>query len=438
MPHIDRKSNGKYLVQWVDENGKHCTATAPTKEDARALAAEMDSRTFRAKHGIIDRDGAALAAAERVALAQHIEDWDQGVRDKGGTREHQERYRRLVREALLDGCGFQRISDLDAVPVQRWIASKGGEWSAATGNHAVKAVRAFSRWLQLHGRSSRHRLALVKLRNVGDGEHPRGVLLPDEFEKVVRAAEAGPVRYGLSADDRGMLYRLKMCTGFRTTHLAKLTPESFVLDAAAPHVVRRGTGDNKAKHRKPHPIAPELAELLRPWLAGRPAARPVFDLPKWRLPNVVRMWRADLKAAGVAEFNAAGEQRTFAALRHTGISLVVAAAGYKAGQEFAGHSTPKLTLQTYTHLLPGDHAKVLAALPVVPRIGAAQALHSSGKSSPDVSSAVQVEGGGSDGENVQISPANQQKRPVSGASVEVGRAGIEPATHGFSVHCSTS
>jgi hypothetical protein len=33
---------------------------------------------------------------------------------------------------------------------------------------------------------------------------------------------------------------------------------------------------------------------------------------------------------------------------------------------------------------------------------------------------------------------NQRKSPVSGAVSEVGRAGIEPATHGFSVHCSTS
>src|SRR5688572_6762738 len=109
MAHVDRKGNGRYLVQWVDENGKRCTVTAPTSEDAKALAASVESRTFRARHGIIDRDDAALAAAERVPLSQHIDEWQEGLKDKGGTAEHHKRYVRLARACLLDGCGFERI-----------------------------------------------------------------------------------------------------------------------------------------------------------------------------------------------------------------------------------------------------------------------------------------------------------------------------------------
>ena len=36
------------------------------------------------------------------------------------------------------------------------------------------------------------------------------------------------------------------------------------------------------------------------------------------------------------------------------------------------------------------------------------------------------------------SPQNHKPRKISGLASNMGRAGIEPATHGFSVHCSTN
>jgi len=93
----------------------------------------------------------------------------------------------------------------------------------------------------------------------------------------------------------------------------------------------------------------------------------------------------------------------------------------------AGHATSKQTLEVYSHLDNQDHAKLLGSLPVVPlAAGAALALQTGVAASPFVST-TGVEVG------TVKSAGNKQKTPHFCGVSEVGRAGIEPATHGFSV-----
>jgi hypothetical protein len=145
------------------------------------------------------------------------------------------------------------------------------------------------------------------------------------------------------------------------------------------------------------------------------------------------MWRKEMKAAGVNEMNEQGERRDFYALRHTSITRVRRAAGSKAAQEHAGHSTPMMTAR-YDHLNSEDLKKMVAALPVAPKEIAALALQSGGKTGPDMSQSVQS----GDKDNSENKPDHSTKNPAFAGSCEMGRAGIEPATHGFSVHCSTN
>jgi hypothetical protein len=69
-----------------------------------------------------------------------------------------------------------------------------------------------------------------------------------------------------------MLYRLAVGTGFRANGIRSRTADSFNLDADQPTITIEAA---YSKHRRqdahPIPARRDLADLLRPWLADRPA-----------------------------------------------------------------------------------------------------------------------------------------------------------------------
>jgi Phage integrase family len=90
-----------------------------------------------------------------------------------------------------------------------------------------------------------------------------------------------------------MVYRLAVSTGLRASELRSLTPESFDLDAEQP-AVAVASAYSKRRRQDLQPIRADLAGLLRPWLARRPVAVPVFG----KLPGgTARMLHTDLDAA---------------------------------------------------------------------------------------------------------------------------------------------
>jgi integrase len=140
-----------------------------------------------------------------------------------------------------------------------------------------------------------------------------------------------------------------------------------------------------SKHRRKdvQPIRRDLADLLRPWLTGKEAGRPVFAMPD----KPIKLIRTDLDAAReawikevrskeecqtrrqsdfLAYCNSAERFVDFHALRHTYISrLVASGANIKVAQELARHSTPTLTLGRYAHVQLVDQTRALDALPAI-------------------------------------------------------------------------
>ena len=138
--------------------------------------------------------------------------------------------------------------------------------------------------------------------------------------------------------------------------------------------------------------------------------------------------------------------------RHTYVTwLSMSGRPVKVVQELARHSTPLLTLGVYTHVSDLDRTAALGLLPdltraepqrqakavtsvTVPEGCAAPALHSH---VTPLRAAAQ-DGTAGDGDTNENPPAGPGDFVVSQGNTEVGRGGIEPPTHGFSVHCSTS
>ncbi len=417
------------LVQWTDHDGKRRSATAQNKTEAKALRASMHRKVFRAKHGIIDPNEAAYAEAGKRPLDEHLDDWKASMINKGDTQDHAARYRRIAAEVLIDGCSVTRLGELDCLAAQRWISSQLGiKWKSGTCNHAVQALRSFGRWLDQYDRSPVNPFKRLKKLRITDDE-PQGALELDEIRAVIEKAETGSISFGISGADRAMLYRVGLGTGFRSGSLRKLTPECFVLDAADPYVLLAALS-NKSRKRKQQLIQPELAAILKPYLLGKPAGNPALPMP--HPCSVVRMWRKDLAAANVPEKNAAGESRKFHGLRHTYITICEQTGSLKTAQALAGHSSPTTTAR-YAH--PGILAqtRAIANLPIVKR-SAALALQAGGNVSHNGSKSGQIVRFGTETKK----PESSRDFAKNQADFVMGRAGIEPATHGFSVHCSTN
>jgi integrase len=300
-------------------------------------------------------------------LAEHLKDWEASLRANGCGEECIQLKRTRVR-AALDGCKFVFPGDLSADRLELFLARLREEdgRSIQTSNDYLQAVKQFARWLVENDRLDRSPLARVKGGNVKlDRRHDRRDLAPAELTKLLDAAGASATAFrGLDGRDRYYLYLTACGTGFRSSELAALTPESFTLDTAPPTA---SLAAESTKNKKPvcQPLPPAVAEALRDYLADRPAGCPVW--PGSWVQRSADMFKADLAAAGIP-YTVEGPHgllyADFHALRHSFITLLERAGiGVKAAQELARHSDVRLTLQRYTHKTLHDLGTAIERLP---------------------------------------------------------------------------
>jgi integrase len=306
-----------------------------------------------------------LAGAGRIYVCEGEKAADL-VRDLGltaTTSAHGAKHARMtVSRAgkVLTLTGIRRVSDLLMSKVQAALPMLRSEGlGMETINHHVRAVKAFSRWLWRDGRAREHFLAHLSTSNAAaDRRRQRRALTPEEANRLVQAAERGPMVKGMTGPDRARCYALALGTGLRAAELASLTPERFDLDADPPTVTVQA-GYTKNGKEAVQPVAPVLADRLALWLAALPPGQPVFSLPK----RTAAMIRVDLEAAGIAYETHSGVV-DFHALRGCYISFLVSSgASVKTCQTLARHSTPSLTIGIYAKASLHDISGAVDALP---------------------------------------------------------------------------
>jgi integrase len=177
-----------------------------------------------------------------------------------------------------------------------------------------------------------------------------------------------------------MLYRLAVESGLRAGELASLTPQSFDLSAACPTVTVQAAY-SKRRRQDVLPLRLDTAQQLRDFLKTVAPNEVAFKMPAGRF---ARIFRADLAAARqkwleestplerqdrersgfLCYRDSSGRVADFHALRHSCASLLAAAGVHpKVAQVHMRLSTVELTLGRYTHVLAGQQAAALAALP---------------------------------------------------------------------------
>lgn len=176
----------------------------------------------------------------------------------------------------------------------------------------------------------------------------RRSLLPADLSKFLEATLASETTYRgetwrFGAYDRYVLYLTASQTGLRARELSLLRPTDLRLDGDRPELKARASIAKNAKTRRV-PLLADLVPILRAYLEGRPADRPVWPGVWARDGWGVRMVRADLAAAGIDFKNGAGERFDFHSLRvQCGTDLARAGFPLVYAQQFLRHSTPTLT-----------------------------------------------------------------------------------------------
>ena len=379
-----RNERGPWIARWFDHDGKRKERSTGTTDRAaaeRILAKRIADAALR-RDGVVDARADRYAGAERFPLSEHIVDWEAALAAKGITRKQIALLLTRV-EALLGTVKAERLSDLSASAIRTAIGAlhTGGK-SLQTCHHYLRAIKQFTRWLKRDGRIRDDVLAHLSGYNAStDRRHERRPLTAEELRLLIDAAERGPVWRGMAGPDRAMSYRVATGTGFRASELRSLTPASFHLDADPPAVVLRAAS-SKRRRDDVQPIRLDLAEMLRPSLAGKPANDPVFEaMPE----KTALMVKADLRRAKawwikttcdhrerrerwrsnfLAVIDDTGRVVDFHALRATYITLLVkGGVSVKVAQELARHSDPRLTMNVYCRLGVRDLAGALDSLP---------------------------------------------------------------------------
>jgi integrase len=342
------KSALTWTIVYTDQHGKRRKKKGYTdKRESERLGMKLEERARKIRNGDINPKDERYRDHEAVLLTDHLEDFKRSVRGKGATAKHIHMIGQRT-SRVLDLSKAKRISDLSLSKALEAIqALRDADLSQQSINHYIRAVKGFSRWLWSDGRAREHHLAHLATANPdADRRHVRRLLTPEEAVKVVHAAETGLEAGNLSGQDRAMLYRLALVTGFRANKLRTLTPERFDLDSKTPTVTGRSCYTKNGKEAV-QPISAALADRLRPWLARKAPRASVF---KGMTKRTAEMIRVDLKAAGIPYETDSGVV-DFHSLRGDFISyLVSSGASVKTCQTLARHSTP---LVDHRHLREG-------------------------------------------------------------------------------------
>ena len=317
------------------------------------------------REGIIDPAADRIAEHSACPLAVLLKEYLDDLRHRGCNPRHVKTVECQLKR-MFEDIEAKRLSDLDPVRVQRHLralrtvpvkqlrATSGKQEEVRTiGPRTINAVRAaviaFLNWnVRTERLASNPCQYIPKVDETRDKRVKRRALTEDELRRLIT-----------SSGQRGNFYLVAALTGLRMKEMISLTWDDVDLANEAV-LVRASKG--KAKRDDWIALSPEVTAALRQL---RPAgASPVARV--FQTSPTTRTFSADLKRAGIAEYDELGRRVDRHALRTTtGTLLAQAGVTPQQAQRQMRHADISTTLRHYTDLRLPDQAKAAAKLPSV-------------------------------------------------------------------------
>jgi integrase len=360
---ISIQRSKKWWMKFRDGRGRVCRRPGFTDKSATLRwAVQLESEAQLEQAGQHD----PFKKYRNQPLLEHLSDFEQSLRGKNDTDEHIAVIVARIKR-VLSKCKFTLMSDLSASAVVNCLSALRQEGtSVQTSNHYLRTIKQFARWLVLDRRMAENPLAHLATLNVEvDRRRRRRALSLAEFDRLIAAAENGPVVMGLAGQDRANLYIIATYTGYRRGEIGSITPGSFDFSADPPTLTVKA-GHSKRRRTDVIPLRQDLAERIGGWLQSQETA---LDQPLFRVDmrRTADMMKADLKRAEIPYIDQHGRYADFHSLRHTFVSnLGKAGVSPKVAQSLARHSDINLTMNVYSHLELAEQAEAIKTLPPLP------------------------------------------------------------------------
>jgi integrase len=227
---------------------------------------------------------------------------------------------------LARTCPDLPVEALDRDHLRVWQLTIGAQRPASRRAY-LSTVRVFVAWCADEGL-----LGADPTRTLGR------VREPTRTPRALSAGQVARLTLVLPDDEARLIVALMGRQGLRCVEVARLAAEDY--DAGHRDI----TVDGKGSNRRRIPVAPDVADLLDAWLAGR-LSGPVLDRTAHWLSRQVSAW---MTAAGVKTGRYDG--RSAHALRHTAASnLYDATLNARAVQNFLGHANLATTDRYLRH-----------------------------------------------------------------------------------------
>lgn len=373
-----REESSKWYMVWWEEKKLQKTALSTDRDVAQAMMGDRLRKRELGRGQMVDPRHHHL---ERPIL-EHLEDY---LAEQDGELDsfyfHQKR--RIVRLIVAE-TGMRTLADLTHEAVDAYLTGmkkqrqlKSGKTaipaSAATRKKHLTAIHSFAEWCEKKDRLERNPLYRVTTPKGGE-VRPRRALSEDELRRLLAEARERPLRTAQSnrggrgnkggktvhqakvrpevrerlillGRERALIYKTAVFTRLRADELRHLKVAHLDLDGTLPIYELPGKYTKNGKPAK-GALLPEFVEQLRRFIAdsGKGGADPVFTVPD----RMNKIFKRDLRAAGIPLRDHEGRYATFHSLRHSANTLL-GLAGVPARQRmtFMRHSDIRLTLHVY-------------------------------------------------------------------------------------------
>ena len=387
-----------YYIKYRDENDLWQIENTGAAEaaTARQILHTREERVAKVRAGIINPAEEKLARAAKRHINEHVNDFEQYLKDKGCSSNHVAKSLMHIREAIRF-LELDRFSELTQAQATRFIGhlrttkTKCPQYgrktrSPRTINSYIISLKSFANWMFDSRKCDANPLTRIKkLPEGSDSRHPRRAMTSDEFQKLLEAARNSTKKVeGVDGPTREIIYLTAALTGLRRKELASLTRADFRLDDPTP-LVRIQGAYSKNKKTDEIPLHPKVVAQLQDYFERTQPenGQPVFPLrsPGGDLRATSRMMKADLDAARAAWLKEAKDnaeefkQRQksdflkysssdgfvdFHANRVLFVtSLCRSNVGLVTAQKLAWHSDPKLTANIYSKITTDERAAAI-------------------------------------------------------------------------------
>lgn len=342
------KGNGTWLVRVHLGNRRYAGVTV---KGNRRDAEEVLTMKLR------EKDTSNTVLPQKLTVNEFFDRWLASKVPDVTPKTHQS-YRDLLRLHVRPHIGTMRLDKVSPMLLQDVITRLAGSLSPRMVQYTAtvmgQAFKCAVQWRLLQQSPAQF------LRLPRQERRETRILTPDEVRRFFAASGDSPWH---------PLWVVLLTTGLRPSEALALRWED--IDPAGNIRVVRGlrqtrpghyeVGDLKTRGSRrtvmvPQEVLDVLAEHRRaqerisPWVFCNAAGNP------WDLTRVRTAWYRDLKAAGLPRV-------TLYTARHTHLShLVMVTGSLKLAQARAGHSSIRLTADTYTHLLQDTHRESAEAV----------------------------------------------------------------------------